>query len=108
MSPTSEIPVRIKVGCSVPSMSGEDVSTAQYLVSGASGKPGWTRSSKVFIFASVQAIGGNGDLGEQRRRGGFAGGVVVERPTEGVSDRVEFEFRIAARSASTRRGSLRS
>ena len=36
------------------------------------------------IADAVQASGGNGDLGEQRLRGGFAGGVGVERPTEGV------------------------
>ena len=39
---------------------------------------------------AVQAIGGSGDLGEQRLRSGFAGGVVVERPSEGVSGRVDF------------------
>ena len=37
----------------------------------------------------VQASGGNGDVGEQRLRSGFAGGVGVERPTEGVSVRVD-------------------
>ena len=52
MSPHSEIPATAKVGSSVPSMSGEAVSTAQYLVFGASGKPGWTRSSKVLLSPS--------------------------------------------------------